>query len=108
MFELGSIGGNKMEAAAALRQPLPLVRPHSSTMKTVIRLLRRSHSATHASHTPMEKFLISPIENQHHPMGQHEDHDPYKPNDNLVEEPRIVNCVEGLPFAMKNKKKTVS
>lgn len=104
MFELGSIGGNKMDAAAALRQPPPAIRSHNSTVKNVMRLLRRSHSASHASHTiPMEKFLIDPVQNHHH----HHIHHHFN-HDNLLEEPRIVNCLEGLPFVMKNKKKVVS
>lgn len=110
MFELGSIGGNKMDAAAALRQPPPVIKPHNNTVKNVMRLLRRSHSASHASHTPMEKYLISPIQNSNNNHPPSHDGRPHRCNkkNNLMEEPRIVNFVDGLPFVMKNKKKVVS
>lgn len=117
MFELGSIGGNKMEAAAALRQPPPVLRQHSSPVKNVMRLLKRSQSASH--HTPMEKYLVNPIQNQHHnyhhhhasqlpqPHRSHGRHNQFNNNCNLTEESRIVNCIEGLPFVMGSKKKVV-
>lgn len=112
MFEIGSIGSNKMDAAAALRQPLlpPIVKP-PSTVKNMIRLLTRSHSAHGTASVPMEKFLIPPIQiNPHHhdPHNLHLHEGPqYIANDNLAE-PRIVNFIEGLPFVMGSKKKMVS
>lgn len=110
MLELGSIGGNKMDAAAALRQPPP-VRTYNNTVKTVMRMLKRSHSASPATeNTPMEKFRISPLKNHHNSQHNrnHVGHNQYKNNENLLEEPRVVNCIEGLPFVMGNKKKVVS
>lgn len=109
MLELGSIGGNKMDAAVALRHP-PSPGRSNNTVKSVIRLLKRSHSASPASdNTPMEKFLV-PLKN-HHNHQQHRHNGPhnyFKNHENLLEEPRVVNCVEGLPFVMGNKKKLVS
>lgn len=108
MFELGSIGGNKMDAAAALRQPPPVKKPYNNTVKSVMRILRRSHSASHASHTPMEKYLVNPMCNNNDQPPNHDGPHRCNKKDNLLEEPRIVNFVDGLPFVMKNKKKLVS
>lgn len=109
MFELGSIGGNKLDAAAALRQPPPVIRHHNSPVKNVMRILRRSHSASPAPHTPMEKYLISTMHhNHHHPHGHNDVHHNCNNKNILKDEPRVVNCVEGLPFVMRNKKKVVS
>lgn len=112
MFELGSIGGNKLDAAVALRQPLPEPRPksHTNAVKNMIRLLRRSHSTSHAN-SPLEKYFIGTGQNQkinHHHQHPHQNHVDYNNKLNLIEESRVVNCVEGLPFVMRNKKKGVS
>lgn len=95
MFEVGSIGGSKLDAAAALRHPH--VRQQYSMRNQMMRLLRRSKSA---ATQPPEKIAPRPAtHNGHHYHHNHVVH-PQSRNGGMV-----VNIVEGLPFVVgKNKK----
>ncbi|RZC40356.1 hypothetical protein BDFB_009615 [Asbolus verrucosus] len=93
MFEVSSVAGSKLDAAAAIRQSA--VRPHYSVKNQMMRLLRRSKSA---AQTPAEK--IQPRQNGHHYHHNQNNHQ------NIRNGGMVVNIVEGLPFVVgaKNKK----
>lgn len=93
MFEVSSVAGSKLDAAAAIRQSA--VRPHYSVKNQMMRLLRRSKSA---ANPPTEK--IQPRKNGHH-NHHHQNNNHDTRNGGMV-----VNIVEGLPFVVgaKNKK----
>ncbi|KAG5898366.1 hypothetical protein JTB14_015799 [Gonioctena quinquepunctata] len=96
MFEVGSIGGTKLDAAAALRQThvAPHARHHYSVKNQMMRLLRRSKSS---ATQPAEK--ISPKHVAHH-NGYH-----YHHNHVVHPQTRVMNAVEGLPFVVGKTKK---
>jgi hypothetical protein len=93
MFEVSSVAGSKLDAAAAIRQSA--VRPQYSVKNQMMRLLRRSKSA---AHPPSEK--IQQRQNGHH-YHHHQNNNQDVRNGGMV-----VNIVEGLPFVVgaKNKK----
>lgn len=97
MFELGSIGGNKLDAAAALR-----LRPQVTVKNHMLRLLRRSHST---SNTPIEKMSIHrrtvPNNGAQAQKYQQQNGQPHP-------HARVVNVVEGLPsFVLGKQQKKI-
>ncbi|KAJ3662309.1 hypothetical protein Zmor_006664 [Zophobas morio] len=97
MFEVSSVAGNKLDAAAAIQQSA--VRPHYSVKNQMMRLLRRSKSA---ANPPSEK--IQHKQNGHHHYHHHNHHN----NDqNTRNGGMVVNIVEGLPFVIGGKNKKV-
>lgn len=97
MYEVSSVAGNKLDAAAAIQS---VVRPHYSVKNQMMRLLRRSKSA---ATPPAEKI-----------QSKHNGHQFHHHNHNNNQETRnggmVVNIVDGLPFVVggKNKKVIIS
>ncbi|CAG9855762.1 unnamed protein product [Phyllotreta striolata] len=92
MFEVGNIGGTKMDAAAALKQT-PHIRQPYSVKNQMMRFLRRSKSAANA---PSEKITPKHVPNEHLYRRNH-----------VHPQTRVVNHVEGLPIVVANKPKKI-
>lgn len=123
MYEVSSVGGNRVEAAAAIRaQGVPRPRPHDTVKGHMMRFLRRSKS--------MAQRAVSTVEEP--PRAKHERHvrehhdqplaialkDTSQPPPLTVHQQKIhhvarngvvVAIVDGLPFVVgtKNKNKVV-
>lgn len=122
MYEVSSVGGNRLEAAAAIRaQAVPRNRPHETVKGHMMKFLRRSKSmaqravSTEDHHQPQQQHASRQTKHyhQHHDKKEHGHVAQAQPGQQIHPVARngvVVAIVDGLPFVVgaKNKAKVDS
>lgn len=126
MYEVSSVGGNRLEAAAAIRaQAVPRHRPHETVKGHMLRFLRRSKSmaqravSTEDHHHQTQQREHAPLRSNkhHHHQSHHQDKREsvgHQQGQQQIQHPVtrngvVVAIVDGLPFVVgaKNKPKVL-
>lgn len=132
MYEVSSVGGNRLEAAAAIRaQALPRQRPHETVKGHMMRFLRRSKSMAQRAVSTEDHHQHQNITHKHvnakhgyHPSQRHHQHkkEEHRPHTEVLPQGQqqqihpvtrngcVVAIVDGLPFVVgaKNKNKVLN
>lgn len=106
MYEVSSAAGNRLDAAAAIRNA-SRVRPHDTVKNHMMRFLKRSKSMAHRapsnnnnSYSHNEKTPDNNSNGKHHQQPQHQ-------HVQVARNGVVVAIVDGLPFVVGNKSKKV-
>lgn len=105
MYEVSCVGGNKVDAAAAIKQNHLPQRPHVSVRNQMMRFLRRSKSMVRQPTNVANKTeRLSQNNYHHHSQHRHNAGEPRKVQ--VARNGMVVAIVDGLPFVVgaKNKK----
>lgn len=123
MYEVSSVGGNRLEAAAAIRaQAVPRHRPHETVKGHMMRFLRRSKSmaqrtvSTEDHHQPQHRehtAVKSTKHHHHHSHHQEKREIPIQVQGQgqqqihpVTRNGVVVAIVDGLPFVVGSKNKS--